>query len=127
MGRAVLSSSSTRRWLTAAAVLLTAACARSAPELPPQSNGGQVTLTPVEAAMQCSDIDAAITARRGEREALTATIHGNRQRNQTAGYFGALFILPLVATEGNEAEKRRLDEIQAETDRLFAVRRARSC
>lgn len=77
--------------------------------------------------MSCSDIDAAIETRRAEREKLTAEIHGNRKRNQVAGYLGALFILPLVAAEGNEQEKSRLDQIQAELDRLFVVRRNASC
>ena len=77
--------------------------------------------------MSCRDIDAVLAARRQEREVLTAEIHGNRKRNQTAGYLGALFILPLVAAEGNEAEKTRLDEIQSELDRLFAVRRQKNC
>lgn len=110
-----------------AAVALASACARSAPDLPPQASAASVVLSPVEARFSCDQIDGAITALQAERDQLTSVIQGNRQRNQTAGYLGALFIVPLVATESNDAEKKRLDEIQAETDRLYAVRRARSC
>lgn len=107
--------------------LALAACARSAPDLPPQSDPATIRLSAGEAAMSCADIASAIDVRRTERETLTAEIHGNRQRNQVAGYLGALFIVPLVAAENNTGEKSRLDEIQSELDRLYAVNRARRC
>lgn len=122
------SSSPTERAVLASVLaLVLAACARSAPDLPPQSDPSAIRLSAGEAAMSCTDIASAIDARRAERETLTAEIHGNRQRNQAAGYLGALFIVPLVAAKNNTDEKTRLDEIQTELDRLYAVNRARRC
>lgn len=104
-----------------------AACAREAPDLPPQATPGSVVLTSGEVAQSCADVDTMIASLRDERNVETAKIKANRRHNQVAGYLGALFIVPIVVAEHNQAEKERLDEIQAQLDHLTTVRRAKDC
>jgi hypothetical protein len=126
MGRAVRSSSFLKP-AAALLMLLAAACARNAPDLPADIAVDTPRLSLAEQAMSCDAADAMLAELQNERTVMTGMIEGNRRKNQTAGYLGALFLVPLVAIEQNEAEKRRLDEIQTELDRLYVVRRAKAC
>lgn len=119
--------------LIAGAVVL-AACARSAPDLPPDygSVSSQAKLSADQFAaadlrLTCNGILAereTITAEAGK---LTGVITQNRQHNQVAGYLGGLFLFPLIATKENPDEKRRLDAIQVRWDTLIALQRFKTC
>lgn len=56
-----------------------------------------------------------------------ATIAADRHRNQVAGYFAALFILPIVATEMNEGERDIVADAQTELDLLRYAAQAKGC
>lgn len=119
--------------LIAGAVLL-AACARSAPDLPPDygSVSAQAKLsadqfTSEDLRLSCNAIQAERAAITDEAGKLTGVIKGNRKRNQVAGYLGGLFLFPLVAAKENPDEKRRLDALQERWDTLIALQRFKTC
>lgn len=111
-----------------------AACARAAPELPPdygsESASAKLTadkFTAVDLRLTCPDIDREQTGLTTEAGGLTGVIESNRGRNQVAGYLGGLFLFPLVAAKNNPDEKRRLDELQARWDELTQLKRFKNC
>lgn len=57
----------------------------------------------------------------------TGVIRSNRQHNQAVGYFGGLFLFPLVAARNNQPEKKNLDRMQARRDTLEALNRLKAC
>jgi hypothetical protein len=141
MAKAAPSFSSTARLVAgltiaglACAGVALAGCARSAPDLPPDY-GSVKPAEPLSAdrfdakdlALSCRDIAAEQQALVDEAEGLTGIIRANRQHNQAAGYFGGLFLFPLVATRHNQDEKNRLDAMQARWDTLEMLDRFRSC
>jgi hypothetical protein len=68
---------------------------------------------------------AANKERAGE---LDAIIQSNRHDNQVIGYIGSVTLPPLMlAAEMNADEKRELDGLQVERDRLYQVKRAKAC
>ncbi len=54
-------------------------------------------------------------------------IEGNRTRNQIAGYFGALYLVPLVAMEANDPEKKDLVALYARRDVLIKLNTVKGC
>ncbi len=117
-----------------AAMIALAACARSAPELPPDygSVNAQAQLSAADFAesdlrMTCGDIVSEQEDMTREARNLTGVIEGNRGRNQIAGYFGGLFLFPLLAVKENPAEKRKLDTMQARWDTLTQLKRFKQC
>ncbi len=114
--------------------MLLAACARSAPDLPPDYGSVNASAKLSADQFERADLDkscvtivseqAALTDEAGK---LTGVIKGNRKRNQVAGYLGGLFLFPLVAAKENPGEKRRLDAIQERWDTLIALQRFRDC
>ncbi|MBT3400414.1 MAG: hypothetical protein HOL07_05110 [Rhodospirillaceae bacterium] len=119
--------------LVAGAVLLSA-CARSAPDLPPDygSVSSQAKLsadqfTAEDLRLTCKGISAERETITAEAGRLTGVIKGNRQHNQVAGYLGGLFLFPLIAAKENPDEKRRLDAIQGRWDTLIALQRFKTC
>ena len=58
---------------------------------------------------------------------MDSVIESNRGRNQAAGYFAALFIVPIVAVDNNSNEKAQLDTIQNQLDELRAVGNRKFC
>ena len=128
------SPTSSRALLLAALVGL-AACARSAPELPPDSGSTHATeslqmeqLEPAEAAASCTEIANSLSRNKREADALEAQIAGNRGQNQATAYIGGVLFLPaLLATEGDYDAKDGLDRLQRERDRLIALKRLKSC
>jgi hypothetical protein len=109
-------------------------CARSAPDLPPDygSINAATTLSAEQFArddlqLSCTEIAERQRALIERAESLTGVIRSNRQHNQAAGYFGGLFLLPLVAVRNNDDEKRQLDTMQARWDTLESLERFKSC
>lgn len=56
-----------------------------------------------------------------------AAIAANRPRNQIAGFFAALFILPIVATEMNDDERGIVAHAQTELDLLRYSAQIKRC
>lgn len=108
-------------------IIITSACARSAPELPDAKRLGVIALTSQHVSSDCPSILNKISDLESEKRQLEYIIESNRGRNQAAGYFGALFIFPIVAAENNSSEKERLDKIQNQLDELRAVGNSKYC
>ena len=118
--------------LLAAAALT--ACARGAPELPPDygSVSADSRLTAAafsEADLEraCGDIDAELTRLAARMETLDNSIHAERGRNQTAGIIAALFPPAILWTTNSDDAKQSLDEHQARRDNLIALKRYKDC
>jgi hypothetical protein len=135
MGKAVQSSSNKRASRFAAAtVLFLAGCATPAPKLPPDTTSvnRNRTLTMADfvepdRALSC---DAIASERRQIADgvaAANARIEANRTKNQVAGYFGGLFIVPALATEGNYAEKDDIVRLSQRKDTLIQLANVKAC
>lgn len=135
MVRAVpLPSSSRVRWLIFAAAALATGCATSAPSLPPDTtsvdHGGQPTLAEFgehDRTLSCDNIANEWHATNDAIAANNRVIEGNRTQNQVAGYFGALFIVPAIATNNNDSEKDKIVQINQRRDTLIKLNAAKHC
>lgn len=54
-------------------------------------------------------------------------ILANRKRNEVAGYFGALLIVPLAATESNSSEKATIAKLNKRQDILIKLMAFKRC
>jgi len=114
---------------------LVSACARSSPELPPDlsdvTDADKAALvsqiSPKIQNMDCSQIFKKMRDMAEQDKKLERAIHANRKNNQVAGYFGGLFILPLIAVETNDAEKNKLDLNQKRRDELILAYQHKKC
>lgn len=77
--------------------------------------------------MDCSQIFKKMRDMAEQDKKLERAIHANRKNNQVAGYFGGLFILPLIAVETNDAEKNKLDLNQKRRDELILAYQHKKC
>lgn len=109
-------------------------CSMGAPPLPPDTTGSTSThpvsaadFTAQDLALSCGQVDEQRTALHQGIDKANANIAGNRQTNQVAGYFGALFVVPLVATEGNYSDKDIIKAAYARLDTLNQLAVYRSC
>jgi hypothetical protein len=135
MVRAVQLPSRTReRWLIFGVVALATGCATSAPPLPPDQtsvdHGGQPTLTEFDEhdrALGCADVASEWRTTNDALAANNRVIEGNRAQNQVAGYFGALFIVPAIATNNNDAEKDEITRVNQRRDTLIRLNTAKHC
>lgn len=136
MGKAVPYSSRSRLpvFVLALSAFAITACARSAPELPPDygsvNASAKLSADSFDAAdlhLTCPDIDQQQDALTDEASQLTGVIKGNRRHNQVAGYLGGLFLLPALAARENPEEKSRLDSIQVRWDELIQLERFKKC
>jgi hypothetical protein len=125
---------SSRGVAIAALALVLAGCARSAPDLPPDVGSVKPSETlsadrfsEAELALGCAAIDDEQRHLVREASKLTGVIEDNRAHNQAVGYFGGLFLVPLVAARTNEDEKAQLDRMQAHWDTLELLKRYKSC
>lgn len=108
-------------------IIITTACARSAPELPDAKRLEFLAQSSQHVNSDCPSILNKISDLEAEKRQLEYIIESNRGRNQAAGYFGALFLFPIVAAENNSSEKERLDKIQNQLDELRAVGNNKFC
>ena len=115
-----------------------AACARSAPDLPPDywstNPSDKIALAdfePTDARMSCVEITKEHDGLEQEMEELEAEIRSNRRQNQVAGYFlsvGLPLTLPAAgAVDHDTEEKQQLDQDQARMDKLSHLARLKSC
>lgn len=109
-------------------------CAASAPPLPLDATSvnrvqslALSSFTKEDAALSCDQI----VAERQQIDVALAQnneqIEGNRTRNQVAGYFGALFVIPLVAIDNNGAEKDEITRFYARRDILVKLGTVKGC
>lgn len=110
------------------------ACARPAPQLPPDygsvDTGKTLTADQFKAAdlnLSCPQIDQEQLRLTEEAGRMTGVISDSKGYNEAIGILGALFIVPALAADQNAGEKRRLDEIQVRWDTLIALRRFKTC
>lgn len=119
--------------LVALAVTLSA-CARPAPQLPPDygsvNTDAKLTadqFSSEDLRLSCTEIVEAQESLTDEAGRMTGVISDSKGYNETIGILGALFIVPALAADQNEDEKRRLDEIQKRWDTLVALKRFKTC
>lgn len=138
MGKAVRSFSSSRDWrlgvVIAGATLALAACATSAPSLPPDrasgSPGAAATIDSFsdhDRAMTCDDVAKEWSDTNAALAANNSAIESNRTQNQVAGYFGAMLIMPLAATDNNDPEKAKIAATYQRRDTLIRLAAAKHC
>lgn len=108
-------------------ILILAACARSAPELPDAKRLNAIAQTSQHISSDCPSILNKISGLESEKRQLESIIENNRGKNQSALYFSAFFIIPIVAVENNNSEKEQLDKIQNQLDELRAVGNNKFC
>ncbi|MBO6520549.1 MAG: hypothetical protein JJ900_08615 [Rhodospirillales bacterium] len=116
-----------------AAILLAgvlASCARPAPSLPDAPAAGADVQRPVTGAVEvakCEQLDTRLEMLDEEASRLEYEVRAKRSQNQAAGYFGGLFLVPLIAIDDQPAEKARLDGIQVERDDIYYEKRRLAC
>jgi len=114
---------------------LTAACAQSARELPPDMSrlAPEDRLQPGDRddptfALQCSDISQVVVDVKKERAQHEAKIAEARARNQGAIYFGALLFPPAVLlAEPNTTAIKAIQKLDERAERLDRIRAAKRC
>lgn len=133
-GGAPLRSNNVRNAVSAVVFccLLLQGCARGAPALPDaqvESKGPAAvsSSSPNIPKIECELLDHRLAILDAEEKPLIAAIEADRGRNQVAGYFGGLFIFPLLAMKDHPEEKRRLDAIQVERDGIYAEKKELGC
>ena len=121
--------------ICATASLLLAACAGTAPSLPPDRSSVNATHSLSESdfekqdlALSCAMIKDENDRIRAEANKFNNAINKNSKNNQVAGYItGVLFLPAVLATKQNTAEKENLDALQLRFDTLQRLKRFRDC
>ncbi len=121
--------------LLAAAAVVLAACARTAPELPRDMSSVNAEETvsaeafsAQDVALSCDEILVEQDRIREDASQYNQEIKKNRGKNQAAGYVaGVLFPPALLATVHNDAEKAELDALQQRFDTIQGLKRLKSC
>lgn len=115
-------------------LLLTAACAGSAPPLPTDttSNNRQATIkssdfSSGDLAKNCSNIKSELNTNAAAIGNNNSVIESNRGKNQVAGYLGGMFLVPLAATESNTQEKEKIAQLQNRQDVLRKLAAFKKC
>jgi len=115
-------------------VLLLAGCSSSAPNLP-QDYGthnankriSAENFTFEERQLSCSQINQELIALNRFEEVQLNEIQGKRKQNQVAGYFGSLFLFPLVGTDNSNVAKHNLTKINQAKDKLYKLQVYKNC
>ena len=124
MGTAVRCNSLSNLLIT---TVILSGCARAAPELPDANRLNAISQSSAYATSDCPQILQITSELEADKRHMESIIESNRGRNQAAGYFSALFIVPIVAVENNSNEKNQLDAIQNQLDELRAVGNNKFC
>lgn len=116
------------------AALILSGCVAPAPALPPDTTSENAAshakledFSPADAAMSCSEIAAEGVSIESKMQADTGKVEANRTRNQIAGYFAALYLVPIVATEANSQEKKDIAKLYERRDVLIKLSVVKSC
>ena len=122
------------RFLLVASVLLVGACSTSAPPLPVDTTSVNRSYQLSSADFSQNDLIKSCENIRYEQvyisrriQADRDVIQGNRQQNETAGYLGAMFIVPLIATNSNSDEKADIEQLQKRSDVLLELSSYKRC
>lgn len=114
--------------------LLATGCASSAPPLPDDTtsvNRAQtITLdafSKEDAGLSCDQIAAERQGIDAQMREANGKIEDNRTQNQVAGYFGSMLLVPLAATEGNQAEKDQIKQLYGRQDTLIKLATVKGC
>ncbi|MBO6825909.1 MAG: hypothetical protein JJ879_06890 [Sneathiella sp.] len=109
-------------------------CAGSAAPLPPsisenspQQVEASLGITSEDKQLSCQELTSQENQLREAVEVNKSVIAGERTRNQVAGYFGALFLIPLVAVENNSDAKENLLRLQTRLDQIQYLQKLNTC
>ena len=123
-----------RIFLTLPILAVLVSCASSAPPLPEDttSSNRQHSLSlsdfaSNDAAMDCASIREEQSTNNAKIDQDNDVIKSNRRRNEVAGYFAALTIVPLVATESNDTERDDITVLQKRQDTLLKLAAVKKC
>lgn len=117
--------------LTLIAATTLIGCSRPAPLLP--ASDGTTAVVPnrqileTERLEKCKVMDGRLLEIDREVASIESRIKAKRGQNQAAGYFGALFLVPLLAVDGQSEEKVQLDHLQFERDEIYRKKRELTC
>jgi hypothetical protein len=111
------------------------ACARSAPQLPPDYGSvdskerlSTDTIAPHDRALTCSEIKDEMAHISNQMDALNRLIESKHGSNQTTVYFSSVLFPPAaLAADDSQHEKKELDANQQRWDKLIAVKRVKGC
>lgn len=116
-------------------LLVIASCATKAPDLP--TDYGSVhtkqrlsvdDFDPETAQLTCAQIEQELLALNSERAKHSGEIAENRNSNQTIGYIGSLFFLPLMlATDSNVEAKEKIENLLKAKDKLYKLKSFKKC
>ncbi len=114
---------------------LTAACARSAPDLPPDyaSVNARQELSledfnDKDAMATCEEIAAERNQIKANYVTLERQVTSTRRQDQTVGYLSAILLPPAaILIDQNKDAKKVLDEWQARLDVLMALSTVKGC
>lgn len=124
-----------RNAATITLVLALAACARDAPPLPPDLGhlppSQRLLTTDVnspEARLTCAELNEEAGRTRAATRQFEDTIAANRGHNQAILYFSGVLLPPLaLAARTDEEAKKSLDDLQARSDRIDRLSKAKGC
>lgn len=109
-------------------------CSTPAPSLPSDttSTNRQSSLTASDFSvsdlgLSCTSIKNEYQRNKAKIETNNTLINANRQQNQVAGYFGALLLVPLVATEANATQKNEITLLHQRKDVLVKLAGFKKC
>ena len=77
--------------------------------------------------MDCASIREEQSTNNAKIDQDNDVIKSNRRRNEVAGYFAALTIVPLVATESNDTERDDITVLQKRQDTLLKLAAVKKC
>lgn len=110
-------------------------CATKAPELP--ADYGSVNtkqrlsvedFDPESAQLTCAEIEQELLELNNARAKQSNEIAEKRGSNQTIGYIGSIFFLPLVlATDSSVEEKEKIANVHKAKDKLYKLKLFKKC
>ena len=116
-------------------VLVLIACATKAPELPPDYVSVHTKqrlsvddFDPATAELTCAEINQELGELNSERATQSHEITQKRGSNQTIGYIGGMFFLPLMlATDSSVQAKEKITNINIAKDKLYKLKAFKKC
>lgn len=109
-----------------ACALLLSACVSAAPDLPTAAKPSLAEFDAADKALSCDAIATQTAEINRQLAAIDARVDANRVRNEMLVYFGGA-IVPLFATESNNAEKAQVPILQNRKDVLMRLATVRGC
>ncbi len=122
-------SSSTTRGAALILLFAVAGCARSAPDLPPETIAPAAQANDAPGRLQrCDALAKEIVATREEMAEIEDVLAGKRHGDQVKGYLADVLFPPaLLVMDQHKEQKKALDERQAKVDADLAEERRLRC